>query len=40
VAGAEERSRRTRIRQLAYVVSEAVRGRREPLRAALSFQRG
>jgi FkbM family methyltransferase len=40
VAGAEERSRRTRIRQLAYVVSEAVRGRREPLRAALSLRRG
>jgi FkbM family methyltransferase len=36
VAGAEEP--RTRARQLAFVVSEAVRGRREPLRAALTRQ--
>ena len=34
VAGAEEPG--TRVRQLAYVVSEAARGRRGPLRAALS----
>src|SRR5262249_13962639 len=34
-AGAEERSARTRARQIAYVVSEAALGRREPLRAAL-----
>jgi FkbM family methyltransferase len=33
VAGAEEHG--TRLRQLSFVVSEAVRGRREPLRAAL-----
>jgi FkbM family methyltransferase len=35
VAGAETRSRRTRSRQLAYVITEAARGRREPLRASL-----
>jgi FkbM family methyltransferase len=35
VAGAEERSPRAGMRQLAYVISEARRGHREPLRAAL-----
>jgi FkbM family methyltransferase len=35
VAGAEERSPRTGVRQLAYLISEARRGHREPLRAAL-----
>ena len=38
IAGAEERSRGTRIRQLAYVVAEALRGRREPLRTGLSVR--
>jgi len=33
VAGAEEQG--TRLRQVSFLVSEAVRGRREPLRAAL-----
>jgi FkbM family methyltransferase len=36
VAGAEEPG--TRARQLAYVVTEAARGRREPLRAALAVR--
>lgn len=36
VAGAERRSAATRARQLAYVVSEAFRGRREPLRSGLA----
>lgn len=36
VAGAEERSRGIRLRQLAYVMAEALRGRRAPLRSALS----
>ena len=35
VAGAEERSPSTAARQLAFTVSEALRGRREPLRSAL-----
>lgn len=35
VAGAEDASIVARVRQLAYAVSEAARGRREPLRAAL-----
>jgi len=35
VAGAERRSPATGARQLAYVLSEAARGRREPFRAAL-----
>ena len=35
VAGAERSTTRARGRQLVYVVSEAVRGRRQPLRAAL-----
>jgi FkbM family methyltransferase len=38
VAGAEDRSRGVRIRQLAYVISEALRGRRGPLRAALPLR--
>jgi FkbM family methyltransferase len=38
LAGAEERSRGARVRQLAYVVSEAVRGRRAPLRSALAVR--
>jgi hypothetical protein len=37
VAGAEKRSPQARVRQLAYVMSEAVRGRRAPLRSALSI---
>ncbi len=36
VAGAETRSGVVQVRQLGYVMAEAVRGRREPLRAALS----
>jgi FkbM family methyltransferase len=36
IAGAERGSWSARARQLAYVILEAVRGRREPLRAALS----
>jgi FkbM family methyltransferase len=36
VAGAETESPQTRMRQLSYVVTEAVRGRREPLRQALT----
>ncbi len=35
IAGAERRSWRARARQLAFVILEAARGRREPLRAAL-----
>jgi FkbM family methyltransferase len=35
VAGAEERSARTHVRQTAYVVAEAAHGRRAPVRAAL-----
>jgi hypothetical protein len=38
VAGAERRSYRTRIRQLAYVLTEALRGRRGPLRAVLPLR--
>jgi FkbM family methyltransferase len=38
IAGAEKRSRRTPVRQLAYVVAEAFRGRREPLRAAVMLR--
>jgi FkbM family methyltransferase len=34
LAGAEDRSQRARLRQLAYFVTEAFRGRRAPLRAA------
>jgi FkbM family methyltransferase len=37
VAGAEHESPFTRIRQLLYVVTEAARGRREPLRATLNL---
>jgi FkbM family methyltransferase len=40
LAGAEVGSRRTRLRQLAYVLAEAVRGRREPLRAAARREGG
>jgi FkbM family methyltransferase len=40
LAGAEASSRRARLRQLAYVVAEAVRGRREPLRAAARREGG
>ena len=36
VAGAEEDSRAIRLRQLAYAVTEALRGRRAPLRSILS----
>jgi len=36
-AGAEDTSAGVRVRQIAYVVEEAVRGRRQPLRAALSM---
>lgn len=36
VAGAEREGAATRLRQLAYVVSEAAHGRRAPLRAALT----
>ena len=35
IAGAEERSTSARVRQLAYVVSEAAHGRRGPLKATL-----
>lgn len=35
VAGADDPSQRARLRQLVYVVAEALRGRRAPLRAAL-----
>jgi FkbM family methyltransferase len=35
VAGAEDQSQRARVRQLAYVVTEAFRGRREALHTAL-----
>jgi FkbM family methyltransferase len=36
VAGAEERSASIAVRQLAYALSEALRGRREPLRSSLT----
>jgi FkbM family methyltransferase len=36
VAGAEERSMGTRVRQTAYLVSEALQGRRRPLRTTLA----
>ena len=39
VAGAERRSRRVQALQVAYIVAEAVRGRREPLRMALASRR-
>jgi FkbM family methyltransferase len=39
VAGAEDRSSRAGVRQFAYVISEARRGHREPLRAALHVPR-
>ena len=35
LAGAEKRSRRVQAMQFSYIVIEAVRGRREPLRRAL-----
>ena len=38
VAGAESPSPWGRVRQLGYIVSEAIRGRREPLRQALSVR--
>lgn len=38
IAGAEDRSPRSRIRQLAYLVVEAARGRGAPLRAALGIR--
>jgi FkbM family methyltransferase len=37
VAGAEQTSLRTQIRQLAFTASEAAKGRREPLKAALGL---
>jgi len=39
VAGAERRSPRVQALQVAYVVTEAVHGRREPLRMALVSRR-
>jgi FkbM family methyltransferase len=39
VAGAERRSRRVQALQAAYLVTEAARGRREPLRTALAMRR-
>lgn len=36
VAGAEERSARTRVRQTAYLISEALQGRRRPFRTTLA----
>jgi FkbM family methyltransferase len=38
VAGAEERSGRARVRQLVYVITEAARGRRAPLRTTLALR--
>jgi FkbM family methyltransferase len=39
VAGAERHSRRVQALQIAYIVAEAARGRREPLRTALASRR-
>jgi hypothetical protein len=39
VAGAERRSPRVQAMQFAYIVTEAARGRREPLRTVLASRR-